>query len=121
MRFSFAVIAFALTFIGLNQSALAAGNGCTSPSPARLQRSQQFLQNTPCSAVVAACNSGGYVLNCHKADGKGLEVDCIHPLMKGTAVPAVSMQPTDPAVASCKTYCHQNKGACAEQKGVTDR
>jgi hypothetical protein len=114
------VLFLTLSFSILSLETFAAKT-CNPPSPAQLQRSQAFLQNTPCASVVSACNAGGYILNCHRADGKGLEVDCIHPLMKGTAVSGVSMQPTDPAVASCKTYCHSNKGACAEQKGVADR
>jgi hypothetical protein len=117
LKLSFGFFIFGLLF-ALN--AFAASH-CNPPTPTQVQRSQAFLQNTPCAPVVTACNSGGYVLNCHKADGKGLEVDCIHPLMKGTPVAGVSMQPTDPAVASCKTFCHSNKGACAEQKGVQDR
>jgi hypothetical protein len=114
------VLAFALSAFLSNTNAFAAKN-CNPPSPEQLQRSQAFLQNTPCAAVVTACNAGGYILNCHKANGKGLEIDCIHHLFKGTAVSGVSMQPNDPSIAACKTFCHQNKGACREQKGVNDR
>lgn len=118
MKTKFALVLFALSVFGF--SAVAAMN-CNPPSPAHLQRSQQFLQNTPCGPVMTACNAGQYYLNCHKINGKGLLADCAHVLEKGTAVAGVTMQPTDPAVAACKTYCHSNKGACNEERGVQDR
>ena len=98
-----------------------ANSHCNPPTAQQLQRSQNFLQNTPCGPVVTACNQGGYILNCHKFTGKGLIADCIGKLKHGTAVAGVSMQPNDPAVAACKSYCRQNKGACKEEKGVEDR
>jgi hypothetical protein len=120
MKSFFSAIVFS-SVLSVMGTASAFSAMCNPPSAALLQRSQAFLQNTPCAPLVTACNQAGYVLNCHKADGKGLEVDCIQPLFKGTVVTGMSMQPTDPNVASCKTYCHSNKGACAEQKGVSDR
>jgi len=109
----------------LNVTVLAANN-CNPPSPKQLQRSQAFLQNTPCAPMVNACNPGsptGYVLGCHSANGRGLVVDCMEKLWKGAAVSGVNMSPTDPAVAACKSFCHPSKGVnnCREEKGVADR
>jgi hypothetical protein len=93
---------------------------CNPYTPQQLSRSQAFLQNTPCAGISTACVQAQYILGCYKV-GKGLEANCIQPLLKGTAVNGVSIAPTDPQVAACKTYCSQNRMACAPQKGVADR
>lgn len=113
-------VIFVMSLISVSTFAL--NNKCNPPPEKQLERSQAFLQNTPCAPLMSACNSAGYILNCHSANGKGLLMDCAHPIMKGSAVSGVGIQPTDPNVAACKTYCFKtNKGACKEEKGVNDR
>jgi hypothetical protein len=121
MRNSFVFLTTTLFLLLLTFSVFAGKNICNPPSAAMIQRSQQFLQNTPCAPVVTACNQGGFVLNCHSSNGKGLEVDCISHLNHGQAVPGVSMQPNDQNIVNCKAFCKQNKGACSEQKNTPDR
>ena len=79
---------------------------CTKPSA----KSLAYLQGTPCADVISACNSGGYYLGCEKKDQKGLLAACFNPIVfKGASVSGVTA-PAD--VASCKSYCQQNKGTC---------
>jgi len=121
MKYILSASVMSLVLFLMSAPALAAKNICNPPSAAMIQRSQQFLQNTPCAPLVVACNQGGFVLNCHASNGKGLEVDCMSHLEHGQAVPGVSMQPNDQNIVNCKVYCRQNKGACKEQKGAPDR
>ena len=109
-----------MTSFGYSLSGLAA-NKCNPPSAQIIQRSKNFLENTPCANVSTQCNAGGYYLNCHASDAKGLLADCMHPLFKGQTVAGVSLTPTDPSVGQCKAFCHAAKGNCAENKGVADR
>jgi hypothetical protein len=59
----------------------------------------------PCKTVMDACQSAGFVKNEAK-DGKGLWVDCIDPIMQGTAQPAkatIKLPTVDAGtVAACK-------------------
>lgn len=45
----------------------------------------------PCQAVRAACEAAGFTQGGHKSGGKGLYVDCMQKLLKGEAVPGVSV------------------------------
>lgn len=66
----------------------------------------------PCKEIVEACQKAGFVKGDAK-QGFGLWVDCIDPIMKGTAQPAKAVKPL-PAVnadlvAACKAK-HPNFG-----------
>jgi len=66
----------------------------------------------PCKTIHDACTAAGFIQNDAKI-GKGLWVDCIDPIMQGTAQPAkaVIKLPTVDAsvVAACKAK-HPNFG-----------
>lgn len=93
---------------------------CRSPSPQMLQKSQHYLENTPCAPVTAACNKGGYLLGCADIK-KGIVWECMGPLFGGKAVPGVEMLPTDPDVATCKQFCgpgfEKAEGPCKQRYG----
>jgi arylsulfatase A-like enzyme len=59
----------------------------------------------PCAQIAEACRQGGFVRGDAK-EGIGLQVDCIRPIMQGTAQPSRAGKPLpqiDPAlVAACK-------------------
>lgn len=55
---------------------------CLTPSSQMLERSQQYLQNTPCAPLVTACNKGGYILGCSVVK-MGLVWQCMLPLLGG--------------------------------------
>ena len=97
---------------------------CLTPSSQMLERSQQYLQNTPCAPLVTACNKGGYILGCSGVK-KGLVWECMEPLFGRKTVPGVEMPPTDPDVAACKQFCGpdfgKGGGPCREVKGMPDR
>jgi hypothetical protein len=66
----------------------------------------------PCEQIVAACSAAGFVKGDAK-EGYGLRVDCINPIMRGTAQPKHAVKPL-PAVppelvAACKQK-HPNFG-----------
>jgi len=66
----------------------------------------------PCKEIVDACEKAGFVKGQWK-EGSGLWVDCIDPIMRGTAQPkkADKPLPTVPAnlIAACKAK-HPNFG-----------
>jgi len=66
----------------------------------------------PCKTIHDACTAAGFVKGDAK-DGKGLWVDCIDPIMQGTAQPAkavIKLPAVDAAqVAACKAK-HPNFG-----------
>jgi len=59
----------------------------------------------PCKTIHDTCTAAGFIQNDAKI-GKGLWVDCIDPIMQGTAQPAkavIKLPAVDPAVvAACK-------------------
>lgn len=59
----------------------------------------------PCEQIVAACKSAGFVEGDYKK-GYGLHVDCIKPIMSGTAQPSKADKPlpviSPQVVAACK-------------------
>jgi N-acetylglucosamine-6-sulfatase len=67
--------------------------------------SQAALGQGPCEQIAAACQGGGFVQGAARA-GNGLQVDCIDPIMQGTAQPHKASKPlpqVDPQlVAACK-------------------
>jgi hypothetical protein len=102
MKAVFSTLILSVAFSGMAYAAL----NCSQASP----KSLSYLQGTPCADVVAACNNGGYYLGCEKINGKGLLAACFNPMVfKGAAVAGVTA-PGD--IASCKTFCQQNKGTC---------
>ena len=65
----------------------------------------------PCEQIVAACKSAGFVEGEYQK-GYGLYMDCIDPIMQGTARPANAkpFPPLAPAlIAACKQQ-HANAG-----------
>lgn len=67
--------------------------------------SQPAPAQGPCAQIIAACQAAGFVQGAAKA-GKGLQVDCVEPIMQGKAAESNSSQPLptiDPKiVAACK-------------------
>ena len=55
-----------------------------------LQRSQQYLENTPCAPVATASNKEGYILGCSTVK-MGLVWECMAPLLGGKAVPLADL------------------------------
>src|ERR1700756_560976 len=59
----------------------------------------------PCAQITAVCQDAGFVQGDAKA-GNGLQVDCIAPIMQGTAPPrksSIALPQVDPQlVAACK-------------------
>lgn len=74
--------------------------------------------NGPCEQIKQACETAGFVKGQAK-EGTGLWVDCIDPIMKGTAQPAKAKKalPTVDAgtVAACKAK-HPNFGEGKQAK-----
>jgi len=100
----------------------ARNQSCQPPSAQMLERSRQYLQNTPCAPVASACNKGGYILGCLVVK-KGLVAECMGPLFDHKRVPGVEILPTDPDVAACRQFCGHDfgKGPCRGAKGAADR
>jgi hypothetical protein len=66
-----------------------------------LFNSQAFSEekNHPCKNIKAACEAAGFTKGDHK-NKKGLFVDCIKPVMAGSTVEGVSINPSD--IGACK-------------------
>jgi len=66
----------------------------------------------PCEQIVAACKSAGFIEGDYRT-GNGLHVDCIDPIMRGTAQPPKAKIPlpkvSPELVAACKQK-HPNFG-----------
>jgi hypothetical protein len=54
----------------------------------------------PCKQIIAACESAGFEKGMHKKDGKGLYKDCLDPILAGTAVSGVTVDPA--TVTACQ-------------------
>ncbi|MGZ3789686.1 MAG: hypothetical protein ACXVLQ_14245 [Bacteriovorax sp.] len=55
----------------------------------------------PCNKIKTACESAGFVKNGHKQK-KGLQLDCIKPILKGKSVEGVTVAPEDVAACNAK-------------------
>jgi hypothetical protein len=56
-------------------------------------------KNHPCKNIRSACEAAGFTKGAHK-EKKGLVLDCLKPIMAGTAVEGVSINPSD--IGECK-------------------
>src|ERR1700722_15549544 len=88
-------------------------------APAIAQQPQQPQQPPPrpCAAIRQVCLQAGFVLNGARA-GEGLVVDCIRPIMQGTAQPRRATKPlpaVDPALVEACRAVNPNFGVANAQ------
>ena len=57
-------------------------------------------EDGPCRQIKESCESAGFKKGDHKANGKGLYVDCMKKIMNGESVPGVAA--SGEQVAACK-------------------
>jgi len=79
---------------------------------------EKHEQEGPCKAVKEACEKAGFVKGQAK-EGTGLWVDCIEPIMKGSAQPAEAKKPLPKVSADLVNACkakHPDFGQGKEAK-----
>lgn len=69
----------------------------------------------PCEQIVTACKNAGFVEGDYKK-GYGLHVDCINPIMRGTAQPAKADKPLPAVSAQLVAACKQKRPNFGEGK-----
>ena len=83
----------------------ALGFADTAPAPTTKQG--------PCKTIIAACEQAGFQKGMHKKDGKGLYKDCLDPILAGTAVSGVTVDPATVTACQQAKAKHQAKKAAA--------
>jgi hypothetical protein len=83
------------------------GSVCLADAPAPATTAKPM---GPCKQIMQACTQAGYEKGMHKKDGKGLYKDCLDPILAGTPVAGVTV---DPAVV---TSCQQNRAKHQQKK-----
>ena len=78
----------------------------TTPTPA--PPAQGGKKMGPCKQIIAACEAAGFEKGMHKKDGKGLYKDCMDPILAGTAVSGVTVDPA--TVSACQEVKAKHKG-----------
>ena len=83
----------------------------TTDTPAQQAAACTKIADLNCKSVCQACQNAGYILG-DVGIGKGLWVDCVNPIMQGTAEPAKAQKAgmSRPSVpASTISACHASK------------
>jgi hypothetical protein len=76
-----------------------------------------IAQQGPCEQITAACKSVGFAPG-EAGSGKGLQADCIIPIMQGIAQPAAAALPLPHITPQVIAACKKNRPDFGQQKGI---